>query len=157
MAMSSRSKVLAAAGIAILLWCARLAWDYFDRGSIAHQAIELHLKLFGAAMYEYHSATGQWPSSLNDLARTSLPARSHLWRQAAATLVFLWPEDLKPAPKDNAGVLLIYDRGGLFNRLGRVWVCWGDLRTEHMPERELRARVAAQRPSAPQSPTDRQF
>ena len=45
-------------------------------------------------------------------------------------------------PKDNARVLLAYVGGGLFNELGRVWVCWGDLRTEHMPEPDLRARPA---------------
>ena len=36
---------------------------------------------------------------------------------------------LKADPEDNAGVLLAYETGGLFNRVGSVWVCWGDLRT----------------------------
>src|SRR5881227_3280043 len=34
--------------------------------------------------------------------------------------------------KYNADVLLTYDRGGLSDKLGRVWVCWGDLRTERL-------------------------
>jgi len=51
------------------------------------------------------------------------------------------PKDLKADPKENAGVLLAYQNAGLFNKLGRVWVCWGDLRTEHLPEADLRARL----------------
>ncbi|MBZ5725066.1 MAG: hypothetical protein LAP87_08725 [Acidobacteriia bacterium] len=130
-------------GALILLWCARLVWNYFDPGSIAHLAMQDQLKLFGSAMYEYHATAGRWPSDLDDLAQTSLPRRSYIWRQAATTLVFLWPKDLKPDPRDNAGVLLAYDNAGLFNKLGLVWVCWGDLRTEHMRERDLRERLRA--------------
>ena len=42
-----------------LLWFARLVWDYFDPNGIAHQSMQLRLKLFGCAMYEYDSATGR--------------------------------------------------------------------------------------------------
>jgi hypothetical protein len=103
--------------------------------------MQLQLKLFGSAMYEYHGATGRWPTKVDDLAQTSLPQRSYVWRGTATSFVFLWPQDLKPDPKDNPDVLLAYARGGLFNRLGRVWVCWGDLRTEHMREQDLHARL----------------
>jgi hypothetical protein len=37
---------------------------------------------------------------------------------------------------------LAYDHAGLFNNLGQVWVCWGDLRTERMREEDLRTRLA---------------
>jgi hypothetical protein len=124
-----------------LLWCGGVVWDYFDPTSIAHVSMQYQLKLFGSAMYEYHSATGRWPASLDDLARTSLPQRSPTWRQSAQPVVFLWPQNLKPDPKANANVLLAYHEGGLFNKLGRVWVCWGDLRTEHLLESDLRARL----------------
>jgi hypothetical protein len=137
-----KSKLFIAIGVAVLLWCARFAWDYYDSGSIAHQSMQIQLQLFGSAMYEYHAATGRWPSNLDDLARTSLPVKSYVWRQTATAIVFLWPQDLKPDPKDNSGVLLAYWKGGLFNEMGRVWVCWGDLRTEHMLESELRARLS---------------
>ena len=140
--ISFKWKLLAGVCLVLLAWLARFTWDYFDYGSVAHQAMQVQLKLFGAAMYEYHSATGRWPASLDDFERTSLPQHSYVWRQTASTLVLLWPKDLKPDPKDNARVLLAYDGGGLFNKLGRVWVCWGDLRTEHMRERDLRARLA---------------
>lgn len=136
-----QSKLFAAVAVLVLLWFARVVWDYFDPGSVANQAMQYQLKLFGSAMYEYRSASGRWPASLDDLAQTSLSQRSYLWRQTASTIMFLWPKDLKPDPKDNARVLLAYDNAGLFNKLGRVWVCWGDLRTEHMRERDLRARL----------------
>jgi len=44
---------------------AGLVWDYFDPHSIAHQSMQFDLKLYGSAMYEYHSATGRWPASLD--------------------------------------------------------------------------------------------
>jgi hypothetical protein len=140
--MSSRSKIVGGLGVVVLVWILAQAWDYFDYSSVAHQAMQVQLKLFGSAMYEYHAATGRWPTGLDDLAETSLPKTIYVWRQTATTLTFLWPKDLKPDPKDNADVLLAYTDVGLFNKLGRVWVCWGDLRTEHLPERDLRARLA---------------
>jgi len=131
--------LICAAGI--LLWCGRIVWDYYDPGSVAHQAMAYQLKLFGSAMYEFHSSTGRWPATVDDFAETSLPKRSPVWRQTASTMVFLWPKDLKADPKENAGVLLAYNNAGLFNKLGRVWVCWGDLRTEHLLEPDLRTRL----------------
>src|SRR2546421_277853 len=107
-AVSFKSKLFAAMAALVLLWFARLAWDYFDPGSIAHQAMQYQLRLFGSATYEYHSASGRWPTRLGDLAQTSLPQRSHVWRQTAGTIVFLWPTDLKPDPIHNADVLLAY-------------------------------------------------
>jgi hypothetical protein len=139
---SSRWKLLALIGVPLLVWCVKFTWDYFDYDSVPHQAMQFQLKLFGAAMYEFHATTGRWPASLDDLERTTLPQRSYVWRQTASTFVFLWPKELKSDPKDNARVILAYVGGGLFNELGRVWVCWGDLRTEHMRERDLHARLA---------------
>ncbi|SRR5260370_40310949 len=137
-----KSKIFIAVGALLLLWFSRLVWDYFDLTSPANQAMQIQLKLFGAAMYEYHSRTGRWPAKLDDLAQTSLPRRNYIWQQTASTMVFLWSQDLKPDPKDNADVLLAYDRGGLFNKLGQVWVCWGDLRTGRIREGDLRPRLA---------------
>jgi hypothetical protein len=104
--------------------------------------MQFQLRMFGDAIYEYHAHTGAWPTKLDDFAQTSLPARSRIWRQTATTIVFLWPQNLKPEPKDNANVLLAYWNGGWFNRLGRVWVCWGDLRTEHLQHAKLKAALA---------------
>ena len=146
--VSTKSKILITAAVLMVPWVARAIWHYFDESSIAHQAMQLQLKLFGAAMYEYHSSTGRWPTSLDDLAHTSLPQRSYVWKQTGSTLTFLWPQNLKPDPKENANVLLAYDHAGMFNELGRVWVCWGDLRTEHMLERDLHVRLGRVKKSA---------
>ena len=99
--------------------------------------MQVQLKLFGAAIYEYHSHTGHWPTKVDDLAQTSLPVQSRVWGQTANTIVFLWPQNLKPEPKDNAQILLAYWGGGLFNSFGRVWACWGDLRTERIRESQI--------------------
>jgi hypothetical protein len=140
--VSLKWKLLAGViGLAVLSWLGGFVWDYFDPDSIAHVSMRYQLKLFGSAMYEFHSATGKWPASLDDLAQTSLPQRNRLWKESAQPIVFLWPQNLKPDPKGNASVLLAYHQGGLFNKLGRVWVCWGDLRTEHIRESDLRGRL----------------
>jgi len=135
-------KVVAVLGVLVFLWFSRFTWDYFDPNSPANLAMQVQLKMFGTAMYEYHFHTGRWPTTVDDLAQTSLPARSYVWRQTANTIVFLWPQDIKPEPKDNAKVLLAHWKGGLFNKFGRVWVCWGDLRTERMKESELHTHTA---------------
>ncbi|PYV69011.1 MAG: hypothetical protein DMG97_22250 [Acidobacteria bacterium] len=131
---------LAVVGVLVLLWLSRVAWDYFDPNSPANQAMQIQLKIFGSAMYEYHAQTGRWPTTLNDLGQTSLPARSYVWRQTAITMVFLWPQDLKPDAKDNDNVLLTYWKGGLYSKFGSVWVCWGDLRTERIRESQIHLR-----------------
>jgi hypothetical protein len=72
----------------------------------------------------------------------------YVWRQSASVNVFLWPQNLKDKPKDNAGVVLLYTDKGLFNNMGRMWVCWGDLRTEHVPEADLRKQLEKQKTPA---------
>ena len=138
---SRRSKIAAAIAIILFIWSGKIVWDFFDTTSVPHQTIQLQLKLFGEAMYEFHSTTGRWPAKLDDLQRTSLPARSYVWRQTAETFTLLWPQDLKPDPKDNANVLLAYESGSLMSRLGRIWVCWGDLRSELLRKPDLQAKL----------------
>lgn len=135
-------RILLVLGGLVLLWLARLTWDYYDPNSPANIAMQVQLKMFATATYEYHSHTGRWPTNLDDLAQTSLPARNYVWRQTANTIVFLWPQNLTAEPKDNANILLAYWTGGLFNRFGRVWVCWGDLRTERIRSIEIRNKTA---------------
>jgi hypothetical protein len=124
-------------------WVLWQLWDYFDHSSPAHLAIQYWLKTICESEYEYHSQTGKWAASLDDLATTSLPARFPLWRSTAENMVILWPKDLNRDPKENRSVILAYYRVGLYSKLGHMWVCWGDLRTEFMDEKELRARVAS--------------
>ena len=138
-------KLLALVLVLVALWFTRVAWDYFDLNSPANLAVRAQLTLFGTAMYEYHASTGHWPSAVDDFAQTMLPARSGVWRQTSTAMVFLWPQKLNPEPKDNAKVLLAYWNAGLYNRVGKVWVCWGDLRTQRMDKSELRKRITAER------------
>lgn len=140
--MSRSWKVSLLTGALAVLWLARLSWDYYDPNSPANIAMQVQLKMFGTAMYEYHSHTGRWPTKLGDLAQTSLPVRSHVWRRTANTIVFLWPQNLNAETTDNASILLAYWNGGLFNRYGRVRVCWGDLRTERIERIEIRKQTA---------------
>ena len=48
------------------------------------------------------------------------------------TVAVVWHNDLKPDLKDNASLLMAYNKTGLFPKLARVWVCWGDLRTDYV-------------------------
>jgi hypothetical protein len=57
------------------------------------------------------------------------------------TTVVVRHKNLKADPKDNAGLILAYHNKGLYARLGRVWVCWGDLRTECIKVEDLRANL----------------
>ena len=142
-----RLTILAALGVAAIV--IGIAWDYFNRDSIPHEAIRLHLKFTAASIYEFHNTAGRWPKSADDLAFTSLPERSPYWRNLIenGSVAIIWRSDLKPNPKDNAGLVLTYNNVGFFSKLGRVWVCWGDLRTEYVKEEELRAKLASSRSS----------
>jgi hypothetical protein len=138
-----KSRIVAAIGLGVAALLVGIALDYFNRDSVAHQSIQLHLRLTGEAIYEYHSRTGRWPARIDDLAETSLPLKSPYWRQLVeqGTIAVVWRSDLKPDPKDNAHLVLAYHNQGLFARLGRVWVCWGDLRTEYVKAGELRSQL----------------
>ena len=137
--------IVAMVGLGLASLVIGIVFDYLDRGSIPHQAIQLHLRLVGSIIYEFHTNTGPWPERAEDLAATSLPLRSPYWKQMLdqGIIVVVWPKGLKPDPKENAGVVLTYDNGGLFARLGRVWVCWGDLRTEYVKVEDLRSKLEA--------------
>jgi hypothetical protein len=116
---------------------------YMDRSDVAHQAIQVWLGIYADGIYEYHSTTGQWPSQIDDFAKTSLPQRFRSWKQILddETILVVWHKNLKANPKDNAGVILAYHNKGLYAQLGRVWVCWGDLRTEYIRSEDLQAKL----------------
>ena len=130
-------------GCALLLGLMLPVVRYLNRSDVAHQAIRIWLEHFGSSIYEYHSKTGQWPSQTADLAKTSLPQQFRYWKQVLddETIVVVWHKNLKADPKDNAGLILAYHNKGLYARLGRVWVCWGDLRTEYTQIEELKAKL----------------
>jgi len=57
----------------------------------------------------------------DDLAATSLAQTSPYWRTLIdnGSVAVVWNSDLKPDPKDNASLLLTYNKAGLFSKLGR--------------------------------------
>ena len=137
-------KIKVAVGVCVAVVMAGVV-SFYNISDISHSSLQLQLGLLGSSVYEYHARTGQWPTKADDLARTSLPQESPYWRWELEHDVFVmvWPKDLQPDPKDNAGVILAYHNKGLLAELGRVWVCWGDLRTEYIKTEELRARLQA--------------
>jgi hypothetical protein len=119
--------------LAIAAWGFGFVRDYFDRDSPAHLSMQYTLKVYGQAIYEHHDKTGQWPQRAEDLAGTSLVQVLPHWRETASLIVLVPHADLKSDPRQNASVIIAFYRGGLFSKLGRVWVCWGDLRTGYVP------------------------
>ncbi len=123
-------------GGVVLLAVAIYLYNTMD---ISSQAVRYRLEALGASIYEYHTATGQWPDQAADLAGTSMAVRMRYWQDdiQSGRVVVLWPHNLKPNPRDNADRVLAYFTGGLISKFGRQWVCWGDLRTEYLPTEKL--------------------
>ena len=120
-------------GVGALLVVGVLVYNYYDVKEMSDLGQEIDMRMLGECTYEYHALTGKWPSQLADLAITSHPLKYPDWW--AGTLVFdanaiVCPKDLKPNPKENGHVILCYHNKGLDAERGRMWVCWGDLRTE---------------------------
>ena len=130
----------------VVAFLGAIYWHYFSRASIPHEAIQLHLRLTASSIYEFHKATGRWPKVADDLASTSLAQTSPYWRTLIdnGSVAVVWDNDLKPDPKDNSSLVMTYNNAGLFSKLRRVWVCWGDLRTEYMKEELLRSQLKNQ-------------
>jgi hypothetical protein len=132
-----------AAGLVVLL----VIYRFWSLSDIASEATKLHLRMVGESIYEFHDKTARWPKDAGDLAQTSLPVRTPVWRDDVNGMAFaiVWPnERMKPDPKDNAERVLVYHYRGVLAMLGRKWVCWGDLRTEYVKDSELRARLKTQ-------------
>jgi hypothetical protein len=132
-------KLIAGVCVAVGAWIALFVYHTTD---IANSSIQLHLGLLGSSVYEYQAKMGRWPTRIDDLAQTSLTQIPSWKRQLQEeVMVVVWPKDLKPDPKDNADAILAYHNKGLLAEFGRVWVCWGDLRTEYIEAENLRARL----------------
>jgi hypothetical protein len=136
-----RIKVIAGVCLALGAWITLFVYHTTD---IANSSIQLHLRLLGSSVYEYHAKTGQWPTRIDDLAQTSVAqGRYWRWQLEKEVVVMIWPKELRPNPKDNGSVVLAYHNKGLLAEFGRVWVCWGDLRTEYIKTKDLRAKLDA--------------
>jgi len=120
-----------------------IALRFYSLSDSLSESIRVHLRLLGSSIYEYHDKTGFWPMRSDDLAQTSLPARSPYWKMMldSGTNVVVCRDDLEPNPAQNAKLVLAYHNRGLLAWMERQWVCWGDLRTEYIPSKELRAKL----------------
>ena len=117
-----------------------------DVAQMSDQSQQIYLRLYGEGIYEYHALTGKWPSKIDDLAKTSLPLKYPHWWKAQLGIdadAIVCPKNLKPDPKENGHVILCYHNKGLDVEMGRMWVCWGDLRTECITPEELHAHLQA--------------
>lgn len=139
--MTWRKKIVAVVAGAVAIALVVTLGPFSGLREVAHESTRLHLNLFGSSIYEYHAATGRWPTHIGDLAVTSLPAKSPHWRTMldGEVDVIVWHKTLKPDPKDNASHILVYHNKGLIAERGQSWVCWGDLRTEYIKTEDLRA------------------
>ena len=129
-------------GLALVLVAVITAYNYYHVKEMSDLSQEIYLRLYGESIYEFHALTGRWPSKIDDLARTSLPLKNPDWWRAQLEIVadvIVWPKDLKPDPRDNGHVILCYHNKGLDAERGRMWVCWGDLRTGWITPEDLRA------------------
>ena len=142
--MGQFKSVIFVAGAAVLA-AGMAVVNYFSLNDLSHTTIQLFLRQYGSSIYEYRATTGEWPTCIDDLGRTSLPKQMRDWKVLLQdeVIVIVWWKDLQPDPPDNAQRILAYHNKGLYARLGRVWVCWGDLRTEYVPLEVLRAHLRA--------------
>jgi hypothetical protein len=128
-------------GVCAVLVAMMVAYNVYHIKDMSDQSTQNYLRLYASGIYEYHALTGQWPSKIDDLTRTSLALQHpHWWKAQLDTEadVIVWPKDMKPDPKDNGRILLAYHNKGLDAEMGRMWVCWGDLRTEWITPEDLR-------------------
>ena len=133
--MSGRRKILSA-----VLLCVAIAIAFgYAQIDTAAKSIRFDLRKIGESVYEARSKSGKWPVQIADLEGTeylSMPHRRTMLEEGL--FVVVWQQDLDPNPEANRNRVLAYDNGSLLSRLGSVWVCRGDLRTERMGVEEMR-------------------
>src|SRR5262249_2714132 len=121
---------------------------YYDVEWMADVGSHNDMLLIGEGIYEYHAKTGKWPSKLDDLSGTSLPLKYPQWWTDQLVLdanVIVCLMYLKPEPKDNGHVILCYHSKGMDAERGRMWVCWGDLRTGPITLEKLKEHMNKQK------------
>jgi hypothetical protein len=127
--------------VAAVLVVGIVACNYYDVMWMSNVGAHADMRLYGEGIYEYHAKTGKWPSKMDDLSITSLPLKYPLWWADTLALdanIIVCPKNLKPDPKDNGHLVLCYHNKGVEAERGRMWVCWGDLRTEPITLEELK-------------------
>jgi hypothetical protein len=134
--LSGRGRILSAA---LVLAALAIAFVYVQV-DIATKSIQFDLRKIGESVYEARSKSGKWPAQVADLEGTEylrMPHRRTMLEEGF--FVVVWQQDLDPDAEASRNRILAYDNGSLLSRLGRVWVCRGDLRIERMRADELLA------------------
>jgi hypothetical protein len=126
-------------GVGAVVVAVVMAYNHYGMKEMSDQSQQNYLRLYGSSIYEYHALTGKWPTQIDDLAKTSLPKRNPHWKAQLdiEADVIVWPKNMSPDPKENGHVILAYHNKGLDAEMGRMWVCWGDLRTGCVTPDEL--------------------
>ena len=135
--MSVRTQRILSAVLLVTAAAVAFAWVQLDNVA---KSIQFDLRKIGESLYEAHSKSGRWPSQIADLEGTqylNMPHRRRMLEEGFFAVV--WPENLDSNPKTNHKYVLAYDQGSLLSRLGVVWVCRGDLRTERIGAEEAKA------------------
>jgi hypothetical protein len=125
--LSGRRKGL----LAVLVFAAFAVAFVYAQIDIATKSIQFELRKISESLYEARSKGGKWPAQIADLQGTAylnMPHRRTMLEEGQSVVV--WQQDLEPDPEANENRILAYDNGSLLSRLGRVWVCRGDLRIE---------------------------
>jgi hypothetical protein len=130
--------VVGLALIFVIVDLVMLALRVHPISEVADEADRLHLKLIAESVYEYRAMKGRWPTMAEELEITSLPLKApqDVTLVKNGPYVVVWPQDLDPEPKKNPRRLLVYTLGGPA-RLGWVWICWGDFRTEYVSREQF--------------------
>ena len=126
--------------VVLAVVAAGIASFFFGTTDVAISSIKFDLKKIGESVYEAHSRSGKWPMQIADLEGTEylrMPYRKGILEQGL--FVVVWQEGLDPNPDANRNLILAYDNGSLFSRLGMVWACRGDLRIERLNAEEKRS------------------
>ena len=99
---------------------------------------QFDLRVLGESIYEARTRRGAWPRRIEDLNGTEylkMPYRREGLEKGQ--YIILWPVEFEDEPVQNSDKVLAYDNGTVLARLGWVWVCRGDLRTEPMTRKSL--------------------
>ena len=145
--------------VATVLVVGIVAYNYYDVMWMSDVGSHSDMRLIGEGIYEYHAKTGKWPSKLDDLSVTSLPLKYPQWWTGLLALdadVIVCPNNLKPDSKGNGHVILCYHSKGLDAEKGRMWVCWGDLRSACLTLEEMQECLNKQKVEKP-APKKGQF
>jgi hypothetical protein len=148
-----RAKLTTLVVVVAVLFAGNVAYNYHDVMWMSDLGQHSDMRLLGEGIYEYQAKTGKWPSKLADLSITPTALKYPQWWADQLILdanAIVCPVNLKPDPKYNGQAILCYHTKGADAESGRMWVCWGDLRTGPIKFEELKECLNKQKEIAAQ-------